>query len=69
MHRLLDGIAHIDIAMNLSYADVERDEEGFAPPTADDDMTFEPDYSNESSDSAVSASEEPFDSPITKSPE
>lgn len=49
--------------MNLSYADVERDEEGFAPPTADDDMPFEPDHSNESSDSAVSASAEPFDSP------
>lgn len=57
------GDEHIDIPMNLSYADVERDEEGFAPPTADDDMPFEPDYSNESSDSAVSAAEEPFDSP------
>ena len=51
------GDEHIDIPMNLSYADVERDEEGFAPPSADDDMPFEPDYSNESSDSAVSASE------------
>ena len=57
------GDEHIDIPMNLSYADVERDEEGFAPPTADDDMPFEPDYSNEPSNSAVSASAEPFDSP------